>query len=161
MLPYEKVKLVIVGNSGVGKTTVINNLLQRSTSIPTPTAKDNVVVYKQDILTIPVKFQLWDTTGNTVSLQHLKGADGCILIHNSTESLKMYTAKWIPLIQKYSDSPIFVFHSHTDKITQEEYTNMTKDYNDSYIRMGTMYKDCNIDLVFNTLYSYIKSSRGF
>ena len=153
MLPYEKVKLVIVGDSGVGKTTVLNHLLQKHSTQPVTTIGIDLYVYTHTINNTPVKFQLWDTTGlegfRSNVLQHLNGTDATILVHDSTQPLEPYISKWIPSIQTQSSSPIFVFHTkgHCEKF-----------HDSSYIDMGSISQD---NTIFNTIYTYIKVSRGF
>jgi len=153
MLPYEKVKLVIVGDSGVGKTTVLNHLLQKQSVQPVATIGIDLYVHTHTINNIPVKFQLWDTTGlegfRSNVLQHLNGTDATILVHDSTEPLEPYISKWIPSIQTHSSSPIFVFHTKGP---------CEKIHDSSYIDLGTISQD---NTIFNTMYTYIKVSRGF
>ena len=153
MLPYEKVKLVFVGDSGVGKTSLIQTLLQRPKSIPLPTVKADMYVHTQTIQTNAVKFQLWDTTDN--SLHHLKGADGCILIHDSTNSLEQYLTKWDPIIREHTLSPIFLCHSHSESIIPNNI------YNETYIIMAYPYNHTSLEPIYIDIYKYIKDSRGY
>lgn len=154
MLPYEKVKLVIVGDSGVGKTTVLNHLLQKHSTQPVITIGIDLFVHTYTINNTPVKFQLWDTTGiegfRSTVLQHLKGTDATILVHDSTQPLEPYVSKWIPSIQEHSSSPIFLFHTKGQ---------CEKIHDSSYIDMG--YINSQDKAIFNTMYTYIKVSRGF
>jgi Rab-like protein 3 len=157
MLPYEKVKLVIVGDSGVGKTTVLHHLLQKNSVQPTITLGVDLYVHTHTIYETSVKFQLWDTTGmeglRSLVLQRLKGTDGTILVHDARKPLEPYLEKWIPSIRAHTDTPIFLFHSNTEEPTTAEET-------DSYIDMGIEYKHTT-NVLFNSLYYKIKDSRGF
>jgi len=157
MLPYEKVKLVIVGDSGVGKTTVLNHLLHKSYIQPTITLGIDLYVHTHTINNNSVKFQLWDTTGieglRSTVLQHLKGTDATILVHDDTQPLEPYVSKWIPSIKAQTSSQIFLFHTKGSC----DPPNLSS----SYIDMGNIKSQDNIDLVYKKIYTGIKDSRGF
>jgi len=56
-------KIIFLGNTAVGKTTIISQYLHTSMEAPTPTIGMDYVLVSREINGSPVNLQVWDTAG--------------------------------------------------------------------------------------------------
>ncbi len=130
MNPPLQVKVVVVGNAGVGKTSIVTaftDIQYEMQYIPTIG-----VDYKQKrILTddgTPVKIQLWDTAGQerfrSLTLNYYRGADVILLVFDISNK-KSFTAltEWKQIVEgQQPDSKYVVVGNKLDREIHREVT---------------------------------------
>jgi len=100
-----KLKLIIIGDSGSGKTSIINRLTYNE-FIDTyePTIGVDFKVLKKQTKLGEVRIMLWDTTGqerfNSIVSSYFRGSDGVLLCFalNDKESFENLN-KWLDMIK--------------------------------------------------------------
>ena len=84
-----KIKTIILGESGVGKTRFLNYLRNKEIQNSCPTVGVDYVVYKSECNII---LQIWDTSGSerfrAVVNNFVKGVDLCVFVYNSESSFQ-------------------------------------------------------------------------
>ena len=87
--PDEVVKLAIVGDAGVGKTSYIQSLLKNKPILnqsPTMGISFNTVIV-EDVNDVKIKVNIWDTAGQdrfrSIIKLYLKNVDGIILMYDT------------------------------------------------------------------------------
>ena len=105
-------KLVLIGESGVGKTSLINRYVSNtfeSNMVPTPGSSFTTKTMLFKNYNKSIKFDIWDTAGQEkyrcLAKVFYKECNGCLLIYDicdkkSFEELKNY---WIPEIRSNSN----------------------------------------------------------
>ena len=109
------IKLILIGSSGVGKTSILTQFADNKftqnylTTIGVDFRFKNVKHENKNI-----KFQIWDTAGQerfrTITSAYYKGADGIIMVYDVTEaaSLEDIQQFWVPEAYNYCDKSIDV-----------------------------------------------------
>ena len=81
-------KVILVGDSGVGKTCIINRYLKRSTSEVTATLSTSWYTKYEKIKNYELAFQIWDTVGQeqyrSLNTLFFKDAHICLLVFDIT-----------------------------------------------------------------------------
>jgi len=106
-------KIVIVGDSGVGKTSLIlrfaeGAFTQRIDSSISFDCKEKLFKIKGKV----VKLQIWDTAGQerfrTISSTYYRGAQGIILAYDITDekSFQNTTRQWLLEVERYANSSV-------------------------------------------------------
>ena len=105
-------KLVLIGESGVGKTSLINRYVSNtfeSNMVPSPGGSFTTKTMLFKNYNKSIKFDIWDTAGQekyrALAKVFYKECNGCLLIYDicdkkSFEELKNY---WIPEIRTNSN----------------------------------------------------------
>lgn len=166
MLPYQKVKLVLLGDSYVGKTSFLERVTNSNyITNPSLTTSMKFINFRNNYISTPINFQLWDTPGaswhRNTSLHFIKATDAVIVIHDATQPLDTYMNEWTTLIRQYNkECPIFLLHTKSDLISpQEHIISNSMEYIDiGYVNIHE-YLDYNE--LFNDIYTQIKLHRGF
>lgn len=109
MAPFCTLKLILIGESGVGKTS----LLSRFVSGVFMNTRHVQTVIDLKVQTIQifgklVKLEIWDTAGQerfrAVSREYYRNCDGVVLMYDVTEIETYYkTSSWLSEIRKYTD----------------------------------------------------------
>ena len=101
-------KLILIGDSNVGKTTLINKYIDGSFSeeIPPTIGLENRVK-TLEIKGLKVKLQIWDTAGqekfNSLSKQYFQNSDGILLVFDITNKDSFNNIKkWYDDVISYS-----------------------------------------------------------
>ena len=156
MLPttpqHEKArKVVLLGDTQVGKTSLINRLINDSEPIGLqPTIGCHCFDFKVDIGNIGVPLQLWDTAGqeiysSIVPVYTRNAQAALVLFALNEESSFDHLSRWLDLLSETTppDTPIFIIGSKLDlendrKITHEQATQYTDTVNAKYFEISSM-----------------------
>ncbi|CAD8169046.1 unnamed protein product [Paramecium octaurelia] len=125
-------KIIMLGDCGVGKTTILNNFLDINAKTET-----TIGVQHHSFTRNYVKFSIWDTAGQekyrSIVSSHYKRAKAAILVYDcSSESSLLHIDKWIEelvfqaganvkiaLIGNKTDLQNFDINEHTQKLTEQ------------------------------------------
>lgn len=132
-------KLLIVGDSGVGKTSILNRFFSgffESTTVPTIGYDFTTKLYSKPNKQL-CKLQIWDIAGQeryqAVSKLYARNADGCLVVCDISnyESLE-HTLKWKAIVQDQCtylhDIPFVLIQNKTDLILESNYEYMKEDF---------------------------------
>ena len=165
---YKSYKIILIGDSTVGKTSILNSYLKKNTTpsstIGTEFAKKYVDKYK-------LHLQIWDCAGQeryrALCKVYFRATDICILVFDlsNPSSLKSLRDYWINtylenatksykfiLVGNKSDLPITIDYNIIWQLS--------KTYNMKYIETSTVNKT-NIDSIFNTACEFILDINKF
>lgn len=165
---YKPYKIILIGDSTVGKTSILNSYLKRNTNpsstIGTEFAKKYVNKYKLNL-------QIWDCAGQerfrALCKVYFRATDICILVFDlsNPSSLKSIRDYWINtylenatksykfiLVGNKSDLPITIDYNIIWQLS--------KTYNMKYIETSSVNKT-NIDSIFNTACEFILDINKF
>ena len=159
MTDKPRLKAVLLGDSGVGKTTIFNNLVAQAsgkelivndTQYPT-IGLDYSCLYYTDNQYVEHTIQLWDTSGqerfaNSLVKSYTRGTNIYLLVFSWTdaESYLNIWKKWIPLIESEQmiESKLFLIATKEDELDRNPAISTTspflyvhqniKEYNISY-----------------------------
>lgn len=128
-------KIIILGDSGVGKTSLMNRFVKNKFSTQyKATIGADFLTRDMDIDGVPVNIQIWDTAGQerfqSLGVAFYRGADACLLVYDVNEP-KSFTSlsTWCDefLIQSTpSDPDNFPFVVLGNKIDVEEQRQVTE-----------------------------------
>ena len=106
------IKLILLGDSNVGKTTLLNSYIENSSSEDvSPTIGLENRVKTINIHGLKTKLQIWDTAGqekyNSLTQQYFRNVDGILLIFDLTnEDSFNHIKKWDDLSKRYETQKI-------------------------------------------------------
>ncbi len=116
MAKNELFKLVIIGDSGVGKSSLLLRFAddQYSDSFISTIGVDfrfrTVTIDPSDVKTTPktVKLQIWDTAGqerfHTITSAYYRGADGIIIVYDVTSPESFdHVEEWLTEVDRYAN----------------------------------------------------------
>ncbi|KAH9704054.1 ras-related protein RABC2a [Citrus sinensis] len=101
-------KILLIGDSGVGKSSILLSLISNSVHDPSPTIG---VDFKIKLLTVGgkrLKLTIWDTAGQerfgTLTSSYYRGAHGIILVYDVTrrETFTNLSSVWAKEVELYS-----------------------------------------------------------
>ncbi len=130
--PDEIVKLAIVGDAGVGKTSYIQSLLKNKPildQLPTMGISFNTVIV-EDVNDVKIKVNIWDTAGQdrfrSIIKLYLKNVDGIILMYDTyTEKVNENLSLWLNTILEESENIyVLVVFNKTDIIHKNKESNI-------------------------------------
>lgn len=132
-------KLVILGNQGVGKSSIIerfiNNSYWREIQPTLGVSYGTKYIYDRS-----VKIYIWDISGDDkfkdIAKNYYRGADGVILVYDITDYLSFQQIfKWINIIQEHMPfKPVLLIGNKIDlpmyrRISTEDGANLAAEYN--------------------------------
>jgi Ras-related protein Rab-1A len=162
-------KVIVVGEGGVGKTTLVNRYASGKFSEDTKlTVGASFYTFENKVNgDTSVKLQIWDFGGEKrfrfILPSYTRGAHGVIFAFDLTRSTTLFNLEeWFELIKENADSPIFLLiGTKADKIEEagieavntEQITEFMKTYDLSsklFLRTSSKTGE-NIENVFTTL----------
>lgn len=130
--PDEVVKLAIVGDAGVGKTSYIQSLLKNKPILnqsPTMGISFNTVIV-EDVNDVKIKVNIWDTAGQdrfrSIIKLYLKNVDGIILMYDTyTEKVNENLSLWLnTILEEGENIYVLVVFNKTDIIHKNKESNI-------------------------------------
>jgi Ras-related protein Rab-6A len=117
-------RIVVLGDSGVGKTSIINKLVDQSSPVSDqPTIGIDFVSTNVTTSDGTIRLQIWDTAGQeqfkSLIPSYLRGSTIAILVY-SIDSLESFEnlARWIHFLQNTADPRLIVTGNKTDLSTR-------------------------------------------
>lgn len=108
-LPVASYRYVILGESGVGKTTFIKSLLKQNESKAPHNPTIGVEFYRFNILydNSVYEIEIWDTAGqekfNSLTTSYLRKADGAFIMYDVSDvNSFLHARKWIQIVKEKS-----------------------------------------------------------
>jgi small GTP-binding protein len=167
-------KIVLLGNSGVGKTSIVSQYVLNKYSLYQETTIGVDFKTKSTLLQNkePVRYYIWDTAGQekfySITNNYYKHTCGAIIVYDITNYQSFQKIEyWIDEIMKYKeypdiDTPILLFGNKTDKaenrkITTEMGQNLANQYNLLFME-GSAEDSDKVDNIFDTLGTKIYST---
>ncbi|MGQ4891069.1 MAG: Rab family GTPase [Candidatus Njordarchaeia archaeon] len=164
---YKHVKVALIGDSGVGKTSIIKSFLGEDIrGVKSTIAIDNYVISKDDL-----KIILWDFAGqrwfSDILVNFIKGANLIILVFDlsDTRTLSNILTYWVPHIKKHKDKDalvILVGNKKDKNILNEEllmrFLDKMKKHLDFniFLKTSALYRE-GIDKLFDIIFELVKS----
>ena len=107
-------KIILVGDSGVGKTSIIGRFLDRFSEKEKPTIGAAYSKKLQTIDNYSISFDIWDTAGQeqfrAVNVIFYKDASICIMVYDITkpESFENIKNFWYKTVKNNADEDIII-----------------------------------------------------
>jgi Ras-related protein Rab-11A len=156
-------KVVLIGDSGVGKTNILSRYIKDDFSIETKNTVgvefgSKIIKFKENT----IKIQIWDTAGQeryrSITNAYYKGAKGAMVVYDIS---KRYTFdnidKWISELKNSGDEDvnILLVGNKCDledqrEITKEEAEKKAENFKCAFIETSAM-QAVNIEKAFNML----------
>ena len=165
-------KIVIIGDSGVGKSNILSRYVRDEFSIDTKATVG--VEFGSKIISInnqQIKMQIWDTAGQekykSVSSIYYKGAKGALLVYDiSRKETFNNLNRWVNEIKNNSDENIniLLIGNKCDleegrQISQEEAFEKAKEINAGFLEVSAL-QAVNIEKAFKYLIQQIYSKNN-
>ena len=155
-------KIIILGLTGVGKTSISQRLMKKEFKQCSPTISLDLAGYKLKVNDKIIQFQLWDSCGNdqfaaqTPNL--FKNTFIGILVYeiDKKESFQ-HIEKWFNLLKKYSHvSFVYLIGNKADleenrQVQAFKGENLKKDYNFNIFMESSAKSGLNIDNLLNRI----------
>jgi small GTP-binding protein len=135
-----KLKVVVVGDSGVGKTNLIKRFIQNTfTENSKATVGVEFISKSYKINEQVFKIEIWDTAGQerykSITAAYYKGAKGALIVYDTTQKVSFENIdKWMREIKEKSskDMKLMIIGNKTDlkderAVTTEEALEKAKD----------------------------------
>jgi Ras-related protein Rab-8A len=165
--PYDiQIKLLMIGDSGVGKTCLLLRYANDSFS-PTfiTTIGIDFKIKNIDIDTTKINLQIWDTAGQerfrTITTSYFRGAQGILLVYDVTDRRSFESIRnWISQIQQHADVHVnkILVGNKCDMLDEkvvstEEGEKLAKEF-------GIQFWECSAKNDINVEESFIGIARG-
>ena len=157
------IKLVLIGDSGVGKTNILSRYISNEFSLASqPTVGvefGSKIIKKQDK---SIKLQIWDTAGQerykSITNAYYKGSKGAFVVYDiSRKSTFENVDKWIDELKENAteDVHIMLVGNKTDledkrEVQTEEVAKKAEQYKVAFCETSAL-KGKNIEKAFDTL----------
>lgn len=119
MARRNNLKIAVVGDEGVGKTTLLHLLSTNNPSSSVPKRYPNVVISTEDFpdnVHCPATTTLVDCSRNTMTASLLMEVDSILLIYNDLQSYNRVYEHWLPELRKMGmDRPLIVLKNEPQK----------------------------------------------
>ena len=156
-------KIILVGDSGVGKTSIINRYLNKFTEKIKPTIGASYANKLEKIDNYNINFDIWDTAGQerfrAVNKIFYKEAHICIMVYDITnkESFDSIKNFWYNTVRENSSEKIIfgVGGNKADKYEEEQVNEKeAKEYSnsiDAEFHLTSAFQNTYIDQLFKGL----------
>ena len=156
-------KMILIGDSGVGKTNILNRYVNNTFSETTKSTVGVELGTKvEEYNNTKIKVQIWDTAGQerykSITKTYYKGAKGAFIVYDITNKDTFKNVdKWIQDLREFGedDAAILIVGNKSDleekrEVTTEEVKKKAEIYKMAYCETSAL-KSKNIDYAFQTL----------
>ncbi|OAY81708.1 ras-related protein RABC2a-like [Ananas comosus] len=142
-------KILLIGDSGVGKSSILNSFISNHVEEPAPTIG---VDFKIKVLTVGKKLKLtiWDTAGQerfrTLTTSYYRGAHGIILVYDVTrrETFTNLAEIWAKEIELYSTNKDCIKMLVGNKVDKENERKVTREEGAAFAQQsGCLFLECS------------------
>ncbi|TFF86724.1 MAG: GTP-binding protein [Promethearchaeota archaeon] len=165
-------KVVVVGDGGIGKSTMIQRLITGKYIAQKITIGTDLASYSVNINNIDIRLQIWDFAGEKrfrfFLPNYSRGAHGCLLCYDITRySSFEHLTEWYNIVHDNSD-PIFILIGEKRDlaplkrtVSQEEAKEFQKEYSIPYFYETSSKSGLNNKKIFAQLTEAILEKRNF
>jgi len=159
---HADIKIVLLGDCGVGKTNIFTRIFQNSFSLESKPSKDIQIVTNNIMIEDRVlKAQVWDTTGDrrfaSIKKSYMQNAKIVIIICDVTrKSTFNNIEKWATYVKNYADphAKIIVVGNKSDlhnlrEIQSQEAATLTESKGLPYLEVSAL-NSMNIELLYHS-----------
>ena len=158
-------KIILLGSSAVGKTSIMNSFSKKNTDV-SPTIGTELFIIRSKKYNH--KLQIWDCAGqerySAVTRIYYRDIQGCILIFDLSDIKTLYDIRdyWIKEVEKNNTiNPIFILVGN--KCDLKIYTDyniikdLVKNYDMKYIETSVV-NNQNISQIFDSMSDYLSTN---
>jgi len=156
-------KIVVVGDGGVGKSTMIQRLITGQFVPMKITIGTDLASFPLNVNGISIRLQIWDFAGEKrfrfFLPNYARGALGCLLCYDITRYTSFQNLHdWYNIVKENANDPIFILvggkHDLEDKrrtVSYEEAVQFQKEYNLTHFLETSSKSGLNNQNIFKTL----------
>jgi small GTP-binding protein len=156
-------KVILIGDSGVGKSNILSRYLKDEFSIETKATVGVEFGSKRvDLNGVKVKIQIWDTAGQeryrSITNAYYKGSKGALLVYDISRKASFENVdKWMEELKMNSDGEVSVIlignksdMENEREVTREEGQAKATHYDIAFLETSA-YQTLNIDKAFKIM----------
>ncbi|KAJ6229244.1 ras and ef-hand domain-containing protein [Anaeramoeba flamelloides] len=169
------VKIVFLGQSGVGKTSIIYQFLEQEfNETMSSTVGASFVIHKHSVDDKSISFRIWDTSGQerfrSLCPLYYRNSHACVLVFDVTDKYSLQEIHyWIEQIEKEMVvMPMMILVGNKEDLQNEEEKDYLKKGNELAKELGTQFFLCSaktgkgISEIFNFIYwSVLENDEDF
>lgn len=166
MYDVKNYKVILLGSSGVGKTSIMNSFSKKNVTQPTATIGTEFCLMESKKYNH--RLQIWDCAGQekyrAVTRIYYRDIQGCILVFDLSDIKSLYDIRdyWVKEVEKNNIiNPIFILVGNKSDLRintdYELIKTIVKDYNMKYVEASVV-KNENISEIFNFMSDYLSEN---
>lgn len=163
MYDVKNYKVILLGSSGVGKTSIMNSFSKKNVTQPTATIGTEFCLMESKKYNH--RLQIWDCAGQekyrAVTRIYYRDIQGCILVFDLSNLKSLYDIRdyWVKEVEKNNmKNPIFILVGNKSDLKINTDYDIIKDivkyYNMKYIETSVI-KNQNIVEIFDYMSDYL------
>jgi small GTP-binding protein len=165
-------KIVVVGDGGIGKSTMIQRLVTGHFTPMKITIGTDLATYQREFENLVVKLQIWDFAGEKrfrfFLPNYARGAHGCLLCYDITRYTSFQNLQeWYDIIQSHSLDPVFILIGEKvdladarRTVKREEAEKFRKEHDIPYLFETSSKSGENNKIIFEILIKEIQKKIG-
>ena len=156
-------KMILVGDSGVGKTNILSRYVNNEFSESTKSTVGVELGYKiEEVNNTKVKVQIWDTAGQerykSITNTYYKGAKGALIVYDiSRKESFLNVDKWIGDLKEFGEKNVCILLignkcdlENIRQVSTDEVSKKAQQYNIGFCETSALSAK-NIDFAFQKL----------
>lgn len=166
MYDVKNYKVILLGSSAVGKTSIMNLFSKKNICNPSPTIGTEFCLMESKKYNH--RLQIWDCAGQeryrAVTRIYYRDIQGCILVFDLSDIKSLYDIRdyWVKEVEKNNTkNPIFILVGNKSDLRintdYEIIKTIVKDYNMKYVETSVV-KNENISEIFNFMSDYLSQN---
>ncbi len=165
-------KVVVVGDGGIGKSTMIQRLITGHFTPMKITIGTDLATYQMEFEKTVVKLQIWDFAGEKrfrfFLPNYARGAHGCLICYDITRYTSFQNLQeWYDIIQENSSDPVFILiggkvdlADTRRTVKREEAEEFRKEHEIPYLFETSSKSGINNKIIFEKLIKEIQKKIG-
>ncbi len=165
-------KVVVVGDGGIGKSTMIQRLITGHFTPMKITIGTDLATYQMEFEKMVVKLQIWDFAGEKrfrfFLPNYARGAHGCLICYDITRYTSFQNLQeWYDIIQENSSDPVFILiggkvdlADTRRTVKREEAEEFRKEHEIPYLFETSSKSGINNKIIFEKLIKEIQKKIG-